>query len=48
MAKATSNIFRDDVSDTLHVTVDWWKPSSGEYKGNILDEYWVPNLDDRT
>jgi hypothetical protein len=46
MEKATSNIFRDDVSDTLHVTVDWWKPSSGEYKGNILEEYWVPNPDD--
>ena len=46
MEKVASNIFWDDVSDTLHVTVDWWKPSSGEYKGNILEEYWVPNPDD--
>ena len=24
MAKATSNIFQDDDSETLHVKIDWW------------------------
>jgi hypothetical protein len=46
MAKAISNIFQDDQSETLHVKVDWWKPNSGKYKGKILEEYWVPNPDD--
>jgi len=46
MEKAISNIFQDDQSETLHVKVDWWKPNSGKYKGKILEEYWVPNLDD--
>jgi len=46
MAKATSDIFQDDESDTLHVKVDWWKPGSGKYNGKVLEEYWVPNPDD--
>ena len=46
MAKATSNIFEDDESKNLHVKVDWWKPRSGKYKGNFLEQYWVPNPDD--
>ena len=46
MAKSTSDIFQDDDSETLHVKIDWWQPSSGKYKGNILEKYWVPNPDD--
>ena len=46
MAKSTSDIFQDDDNETLHVNIDWWQPSSGKYKGNILEQYWVPNLDD--
>ena len=46
MEKATSYIFQDDDSETLHVKIDWWQPSLGKYKGNILEQYWVPNLDD--
>ena len=32
MEKATSDIFQDDQSETLHVKVDWWKPSLGNTK----------------
>ena len=46
MEKATSDIFEDDESNTLQVTVDWWKPSSGKYKGIFLEQYWLPNPDD--
>ena len=46
MEKSTSDIFQDDDSETLHVNIDWWQPSSGKYKGNILEQYWVPNPDD--
>jgi hypothetical protein len=46
MEKATSDIFQDDQSETLHVKVDWWKPSSGKYMGKILEKHWVPNPDD--
>ena len=46
MEKSTSDIFQDDDSETLHVKIDWWQPSLGKYKGNILEQYWVPNLDD--
>ena len=46
MAKATSDIFQDDDNETLHVKIDWWQPSLGKYKGNILEQYSVPNLDD--
>ena len=46
MEKSTSNIFQDDDSETLHVKIDWWQPSLEKYKGNILEQYWVPNLDD--
>ena len=35
MAKATSDTFQDDESDTLHVKVDWWKPSLG----NTMEKY---------
>jgi len=35
MAKTTSYIFQNDESETLHVKVDWWKPSSGKYKGKF-------------
>ena len=44
--KATLDIFEDDESVTLHVKVDWWKPTSGKYKGNVLEQYWVPNPED--
>ena len=37
---------QDDDSETLHVKIDWWQPSLGKYKGNILEQYWVPNPDD--
>ena len=46
MANSTSNIFKDSENDTLHVKVDWWKPISRKYNGNILEQYWVPNPDD--
>ena len=46
MGKSTLDIFQDDDSETLHVNIDWWQPSLGKYKGNILEQYWVPNLDD--
>ena len=36
------NIFEHDESNTLHVKFDWWKPSLGNYKGNFLEQYWVP------
>ena len=35
MAKNNSYIFQNDESETLHVNVDWWKPSSGKYKGKL-------------
>ena len=46
MTKATSDIFEDDESETLHVKVDWWKPTLGKYKGIFLEQYWVPHPDD--
>ena len=46
MEKSTSYIFQDDDSETLHVKIDWWHPSSGKYKGIFLEKYWVPNHDD--
>jgi len=46
MAKATSDIFQDNDNETLHVKIDWWQPSSEKYKGNFLEQYWVPNHDD--
>ena len=46
MEKSTSDIFQDDDSETLHVKIDWWQLSLGKYKGNILEQYWVPNPDD--
>ena len=46
MAKATSDIFQDDDNETLHVNIDWWRPSSGKYKGKFLEQYQVPNPDD--
>ena len=46
MEKSTSDIFQDDDSKTLHLKIDWWQSSSWKYKGNILEQYWVPNLDD--
>jgi hypothetical protein len=46
MEKSTSDIFQDDQSETLHVKVDWWKPSSEKYTGKILEQYWVPNPDE--
>ena len=38
MAKATSDIFEDDESVTLHVKVDWGKPILGKYKGKFLEQ----------
>ena len=35
MTKTTSYIFQNDESETLHVKVDWWKPSSRKYKGKF-------------
>jgi len=35
IAKTTSYIFQNDESETLHVKVDWWKPSSRKYKGKF-------------
>ena len=35
MAKPASYIFQDDESETLHVKFDWWKPTSGKYKGKF-------------
>ena len=35
MTKTTSYMFQNDESETLHVKVDWWKPSSGKYKGKF-------------
>ena len=35
IAKSTSYIFQNDESETLHVKVDWWKPSLGKYKGKF-------------
>ena len=35
MEKTTSYIFQNDESETLHVKVDWWNPSSGKYKGKF-------------
>ena len=46
MEKATSYIFQDDDSETLHVKIDWWQPNSGKYKGKVSEQYWVPNLDE--
>ena len=46
MEKSTSDIFQDDDSETLHVKIDWWQPSSEKYKGNFLEQHWVPNHDD--
>jgi hypothetical protein len=46
MAKATLDIFQDDQSETLHVKVDWWKPSLGKYMRKILEKHWVPNPND--
>ena len=46
MEKSSSDIFQDDDSETLHVNIDWWQPSSGKYKGKFLEKYWVPNPDD--
>ena len=46
MEKSTSDIFQDDDSETLHVKIDWWQPSSVKYKGKFLEQYWVPNPDD--
>jgi hypothetical protein len=46
MEKTTLNIFQDDKSETLHAKVYWWKSSSWKYTGKILEQYWVPNLDD--
>ena len=37
MEKATSDIFQDDDSETLHVKIDWWQPSSWKYKGNTRE-----------
>jgi hypothetical protein len=47
MAKSISDIFRDNESENLHVKVDWWKPMSGKYNGKFLEQYWVPNPDDK-
>ena len=33
--KTTSYIFQNDESETLHVKVDWWKPSFGKYKETL-------------
>ena len=46
MEKAISSIFEDHESKALHVKFDWWKPSSRKYKGNIIEQYWLPNTDD--
>ena len=46
MEKSTSDIFQDDDNETLHVKIDWWQHSLGKYKGKVLEQYWVPNLDD--
>ena len=46
MEKYTSNIFQDHDSETLHVNIDWWKPSWGKYKRKNLEQYWVPNPND--
>ena len=46
MEKATSDIFEGDESETLHVKVDWWKPTSLKYKRKSLEQYWAPNTDD--
>ena len=35
MEKTTSYIIQIDESETLHVNVDWWKPSPVKYKGNF-------------
>ena len=46
MEKSTSDIFEGDDNKALHVKIDWWQSSSWKYKGNILEQYWVPNPDD--